>query len=140
MRAHPLMALPLLALGGCVEHTARVAPPADGGTSAIGRHLHAAPHAPVEERHGLPREIPVSAWRQDDDGGIARDELLVRTPTPWWQRFPCDIATDALWPGTLTAATEATPHPRPVPPADPAALAARARAAGYAAPAPAPTP
>lgn len=140
--ALPLLLL-LLAASGCVSHVARVrtAEPlaTDGGSAppasaAIGSAIHAEQPPLVEERGPQPREIPISTWRRDDEGNVARGEAVLRTPTPWWQRFPADLVSDVLVPTTLVVDAECAVPPVPVPAADPAALAERARRAGYAAP------
>ncbi len=127
-------------LAGCVSHEARVlAPPEPAGlvgSTAIGRETHPSPPGPGErtiERNALPREVAVSAWRRDADGVISRQEMMVRTPLVWWQRFPIDIATD-LVPIDCTVVAEATLAPRPVATRTRADLDREAAAAGYAHP------
>jgi hypothetical protein len=136
-----LLLLPLL-LGatGCVSHVARVrSAPVEGDASsqpsaAIGSSVHGQQPPVVEERGAQPREIPISTWRRDDEGNVHRGEGLLRTATPWWQRFPADLVSDVLIPTTFTVEAELAVPPVPVPAVDPAALADRARRAGYAAP------
>lgn len=141
----------LLALGGagCVSHVARVrtvepdrqdtlsspppvSPPIQ--SAAIGSQVHTVQPPLVEERGAQPREIPVSTWRRDDEGNVQRGEAVLRTSTPWWQRFPADVVSDVLWPATLVVEADLELAPVPLPVSDPAALAERARQAGYAAP------
>jgi hypothetical protein len=134
------MRFAVLALGvvlsGCVTHRATVAPAtpvADG--QAAGAQVLAGSATPSESSP-LPCALPVSAWRQDDDGTLYRWDALVLTPTPWWQRFPCDALSDGLVPGTRLIATTATPTWRKVGggTSNTEQLTAHARAAGYAAP------
>lgn len=144
-----LVSLPLaLSGGGCVSHVAQVRtvpqdrPPTSSGlhsdppaqSAAIGTKVYAVQPPLVEERGAQPREIPISTWRRDDDGNVQRGEGVLRTPTPWWQRFPADVVSDVLWPATLVAEADLALPPTAVPASDPAALAERARSAGYAAP------
>ena len=152
MPRHALIpVLLLLALGGagCVSHEARVhtvepdrhdthssRPPVTHPvqSAAIGSQVYTVQPQLVEERGAQPREIPVSTWRRDDDGNVQRGEAVLRTPTPWWQRFPADVVSDVLWPATRVVEADLVLTPVPVPVSDPAALAERARQAGYAAP------
>ena len=134
-----LLLLPLLLVAtGCVSHVARVrsAPSADEvqPSAAIGSRVHGQQPPVVEERGAQPREIPISTWRRDDEGNVHRGEGLLRTATPWWQRFPADLVSDVLIPTTFTVEAETAVPPVPVPAVDPTALAERARRAGYAAP------
>jgi hypothetical protein len=130
-----LVILGCLAASGCISHRARVSPPAGEPASAlVGSRVIERFTAPVDEQGSLPRSIPVTAWRLDDQG-LFRGDTLVETPLPWWQRFPIDAVSDVVVPGTLTARAEGTPVLAPVPAGDPAALADHARAAGYAGPA-----
>ncbi|MCK6490023.1 MAG: hypothetical protein L6R48_17180 [Planctomycetes bacterium] len=138
-----LLAVLGAALGGCVMHEAEVrVPPVAGdahGTAWLGnerRALPAAPPASRSERSQKPVELPVTVYltQRDGAGGMLRWEGAVRTPLPWWQRFPCDIATD-FWPGELVARTAVEASPVLVARRDPAELLAEARAHGYALPA-----
>ncbi len=127
--------LPLiLAAPSCVSHVARVHAAPNDGSAAIGTRVHAEQPPLVEDSGAQPREIPISTWRRDDDGNVLRGEGLLRTPTPWWQRFPADVVSDVLWPTTLVAEADLALPPTSIPASDPAALAERARRAGYAAP------
>ncbi len=130
----------VMALAGCLEHRASVAPSADP----------AAPFEP-ERREGVavaadpvlplpagwsatsaqPIERPVSAWFRAEDGRLFRAETLVVTARPWWQRFPVDLATD-LWPRPQVIAQSATLAFAPVPRLDDQQLNAAARDAGFA--------
>lgn len=127
-------------LTGCVSHEARIlAPPEPAGLTGgtvIGSEAHPTPPGPEERtvsRDALPREVAVSAWRRDTDGAISRQETVVRTPLPWWQRFPLDIATDLI-PIDFSVAAETTIAPRPVATRTRADLDREAAAAGYAHP------
>ena len=133
-RAMLMLAGSLAATSGCVSHVARVDAPADGGSAAIGTTVHEDMPPQVEERGAQPREIPVSTWRRDDEGNILRGEGVVRTPTPWWQRFPADVVSDVLIPTPVIASATVVVPTAPIPASDPVALAERARRAGYAAP------
>ena len=145
----PLLLVLALGGAGCMSHVTRVrpvepdrqdaistpppvTPPAQ--SAAIGTKVYAVQPPLVEERGAQPREIPISTWRRDDDGNVLRGEGLLRTPTPWWQRFPADVVSDVFWPATLVVEADLALPPTPVPASDPAALAARALSAGYAAP------
>lgn len=134
--SRPLTLLCCFALGGCVAHVARAVPPETGPTSAaVGTQVVDHFTAPIEERHALPRSLPVTLWSLDADGNLARGDLVIETPLPWWQRFPADVVSDMLLPGTLTAEASGTPTLQRVPHGDPTVLTEHARAAGYAAPA-----
>lgn len=125
-----------LVAGGCVSHVARALPPVDQSASAaVGSRIVDRFDEPIEERGSLPRSLPVTVWRLDPDGNLARGDSVIETPLPWWQRFPADAISDVMLPRTLTAAASGTPHMHPVPAGDALVLAEHARAAGYAAPA-----
>ena len=145
----PLLLVLALGGAGCVSHVARVRPvepdrqdtigtppPVTPPTqsAAIGTTVYAVQPPLIEERGAQPREIPISTWRRDDDGNVLRGEGVLRTPTPWWQRFPADVVSDVLWPATLVVEADLALPPTLVPANDPAALAERARIAGYATP------
>ena len=130
------VALCALAISGCVSHRAQVVPSIGVPCSAaIGTRVLEPFSAPADEQGSLPRSVPVTAWSRDDEGRLSRDDLLLETPLPWWQRFPVDALTDVAWPHDLEASCSATPHLVPVPASDPIVLTTNARAAGYAAPA-----
>jgi hypothetical protein len=129
--------LALLPLAGCVEHRAEAvlpAPPPDAMTATIlvaGRPA-SAPGVAVR-RSAMPIDIPMDAVVRQADGSLARGSARVVTGTPWWQRFPFDLATDLTpWPQTVAASATATLAP--VPSVTAADLAAAARSAGYARP------
>jgi hypothetical protein len=82
----------------------------------------------------LPQDLRVVAWRRDEHTGISSFSAHTRTPLPWWQRFPVDLATD-LMPIDLVARSEMTIVTTPLPQTDVETLAAEARRAGYARPA-----
>ncbi len=135
MRSAAVAAVVLLS--GCVEHRVEVAvpaPPADAPMSAamVGGRSASAPST-VTTRSALPVALDADLVERDGDGRIRRAVVRLATPTPWWQRFPADLATDLTpWtqPVTATAALVAVPV-EPVPLAD---LTAAARTAGYARP------
>lgn len=131
MRAEVTLPLVLAAtiLTGCIEHRASLA----GGPS---RHLVAADGERTDEgiarRGHLPQMIRASAWRRAEDGSLLRGEHVVRTPLPWWQRFPADLVSDVLVPITLSVERheQVVLEPIAVYPAD--ELERMARAHGYA--------
>ena len=140
MRAAPLLFLcsSLLLLVGCVEHETRVmAPvPAAGMEGAIvvgSSRTSIPPGAPAvsSDRSPLPRETVVSVWQRDGEGVISREDLVVQTALPWWQRFPCDYASDLL-PIDARVTAEHTIAPHPITPRTRATLDREAAAAGYA--------
>ena len=125
----------ILLLSGCVSHEARVTSTADvagsEGATVIGGTSYSAPPALTVDRSPLPRQLPVSAWRRDETGAIARYETEVTTPLPWWQRFPCDLVAD-LVPVDLTVVAEAHIAVVPITPRTRDDLDREAAAAGYA--------
>ena len=134
-----VLLLPLIVLlVGCISHETRVAVAADPagatGSTLIGNGAWATPPGPPAvtiDRSPLPRDTFASAWRRQADGTLSRDLTQVVTPLPWWQRFPCDIATDfAPVDFTITASATLTPHP--ITPRTRAELDQEAFAAGYA--------
>ena len=131
---------PLLLLAGCVEHETRVVghAPAAGAEGAVtigGSRTSIPPGAPAvsSDRSPLPRETAVSVWQRDNAGVICREDLVVRTALPWWQRFPFDYASDLL-PIDARVVAEHTIAPRPITPRTRAALDREAAVAGYAQP------
>ncbi len=79
----------------------------------------------------LPIDLPVSAWRREADGSLARCETRVQTPLAWWQRFPADAVSDLL-PWTWTAAADGEVRLAVVPASAEADLLSSARRDGYA--------
>jgi len=125
-----------LALSGCISHRAHVTPPTDAPCSAaVGTHVVDDFATPISETGSLPRSIPVTAWRKDDQGHLFRGDAVVETPRPWWQRFPADAVSDMVIPYTMTAEASGSVTLLPVPASSSADLADHARSAGYAAPA-----
>lgn len=120
-------------LGGCVTHRTTVNP-GDPAAEVIVMSATTTDHPvnPVTAQGGLPQEIPVTAWRRDDDGALYRADTIVRTPLPWWQRFPADIVTDALTPKDYVSKATWTPVWTQPTTTNTDELTARARAAGYA--------
>lgn len=133
LRAVALLALALLTIG-CVTHRASVSPatPAAEGMVLGPRVLPG--DATDVITSPLPTEVPVTLWRRDADGALFRSDAILRTPTPWWQRFPSDVVTDALLPGTYTVAVQHEPVWTPAGGTSTEGLEERARAAGYARP------
>ena len=75
----------------------------------------------------------ISVWQRDSAGVISREDLMIRTALPWWQRFPFDYASDLLpIPARVTAEHTITPHP--ITARTRSALDREAAAAGYAQP------
>jgi len=129
----------MLATAGCITHSARIEHPADqAGQGVIG--ASARPSLPpiTTVQRPLPIDVVVSSWHRDADGRLYRFDGRVRTPLPWWQRFPVDIATDA-WPRTLVAEAALAVAYRPVPVTARDRLFAAATADGWLGKAPAPT-
>jgi len=130
----------IVALAGCIEHRASVAPSADPAApfqperrEGVAVAAEAALPLPVgwSATSAQPMERPVSAWFRAEDGRLYRAETVVVTARPWWQRFPADVATD-LWPRTHVIAHTATLAFVPVSRQDDQRLTAAARAAGFA--------
>jgi hypothetical protein len=126
-------------LSGCLSHEARVTcvpdPVDQEGSTVIGSTTHHSPPGPpalTVDRSPLPRDVQLTAWRQSVTGGpLRRQEAVLRTPLPWWQRFPFDLAVD-LMPLDITVAASATIDPQPLQPRTHADLDREAAAAGYA--------
>ena len=142
MRIAPFLIFggPLLILAGCVEHETRVlAPvPAAGVEGAVvvgSSRTSIPPGAPAvtSDRSPLPRETVVSVWQRDSEGMISREDLVVQTALPWWQRFPCDYVSDLL-PIDARVTAEHAIAPRSITPRTRAGLDREAAAAGYAHP------
>lgn len=140
------VAVGLAALGGsgCIQHQVRLLPPPGGpppGTTLLVGNRYEDPHRIIERTSPMPLALSVTAWAQaplkppKEDACIWRIDLIVRTPRPWWQRFPCDIVANLL-PWTCTARTQMTLAYRPITPQDgiaaTAAMEAEAQAHGYA--------
>ncbi len=138
MRALHLLSFVSLALltvpcTGCLVHRARV----DGagadptaGRSAVGVEVHDG--APAVERSGpLPFELPAIWMLRNAEGQLCLGRAVARSPLPWWQRFPADLAVD-LWPGDVTVSVTATVEPHPVATRTADDITAEARAHGYA--------
>lgn len=128
-----LCGLLILPCAGCLAHRVEVrgdGAEATAGRSAVG--MRVADGAPHEVRSGpLPHEVPASWSLKAADGRLHMAQAVVRSPLPWWQRFPADLLVD-LWPGTVEIAAAATlaPHPVRIRTADD--ITAEARAHGYA--------
>jgi hypothetical protein len=131
-----------LGLSSCLTHEARVtAPPAVGSTTSgevdgntiIGAQSFPTPPGPppsTVQSGPLPQEVLVTAWQRDAEGLISRDQADVRTELPWWQRFPCDMATD-LTPTALVVRTEYRLDLKPITARTRAELDREALSAGY---------
>jgi hypothetical protein len=125
-----ILALPC---AGCLYHRASIdasgADPA-AGRSSVGSTVRDG--APAETRSGpLPFEIPASWVLRDADSRLCAAHTVLRSPLPWWQRFPVDLAVD-LWPGRVEVDAVATLVPQPITPRSVADITAEARAYGYA--------
>jgi len=130
----------IFCLSGCIEHEARItAAPVgadESGVAYLGFTPQPIPSTPppaVDQRSPLPISIPVTwyTYRRDAHGAIMRDDRTVKTPLPWWQRFPCDVVTD-FTPITMAVRVDTVITPREVALRDPAELKAEAKAYGYA--------
>lgn len=128
-----LCGLLILPCAGCLAHRVEVRGDGAGasdGRSAVGTRV--ADGAPQDVRSGpLPHEVPVSWSLKGADGRLHMAQTVVRSPLPWWQRFPADLLVD-LWPGTVEVAMAATITPRPVTARTADDITAEARAHGYA--------
>lgn len=128
-----LCGLLVLPCAGCLYHRATV--DADGADPKAGRSvigMQVRDGAPAETRRGpLPQEIPACWILRDADGRLRSGHVVLRSPLPWWQRFPADLAVD-LWPRPVEIAAVATVVPRPITPRTAADITAEARAHGYA--------
>lgn len=136
------LAIVLCALSGCVEHRVAVSPPLSanpppkGGDQATttmitGSHFQNEPDHPKTFTSPLPLDVPVSVYRRDSDGSIARGELRVTTALPWWQRFPADFFVD-LYPATASVDAVDMATLSPVEPVDRELLLQQAQRDGYA--------
>ena len=108
----PLIGLALIMLSACVEHRGTVSlevPPDDTlkihvyKDGAEVKHLE-----PLSFQSPMPGEIHLDAWYRDASGHFHRSHERLQSPRPWWQRFPFDMASDALWPDTITVSAEST--------------------------------
>lgn len=123
-----------LPCSGCLYHEVRVSaaspPGAAAGRSAVATAV--ADGAPAAHRRGpLPAEVPVLWSLRDADGGLLVGRDILRSPLPWWQRFPADLAVD-LWPGDVVVAAAVEIVPAPIAARTAADITAEARAHGYA--------
>ena len=129
---------------GCVQHQARVgaaqpplaAPAGDPGdkptaTTVITVSRIAVDPPATTATSMQPIDLPVSAWRREADGSLARCETRVQTPLSWWQRFPADAVSDLL-PWTWTADADGEVRLAVVPATPEADLLSAARRDGYA--------
>jgi hypothetical protein len=127
--------IPLLSAQGCIAHVARVQPcvwpEAGTETTVVAGTKRADPAAPHVTESPLPIEMHISAWHKQADGPLERAETDLRTPLPWWQRFPFDAAADFA-PTRLTAQSEAAVVFTPVPSRDEADLFKEAQSNGFA--------
>lgn len=154
MRLYRLSAVlcSVTALTGCLTHEARIQVPAAAvqpttgpqleGSTAIGAQTFPTPPGPPPStvlRGPLPQDVTITAWRRDADGLISRDDTEVVTGLPWWQRFPCDMATD-IAPTELVVQTDYRLTLTPVVAHTRAQLDSEAATAGYATTSSQPTP
>jgi hypothetical protein len=79
----------------------------------------------------LPLDIPVSVYRRESNGTIARGELRITTALPWWQRFPADAFVD-LTPIDATVDAVGMATLSPVETVDRKSLISQAERDGYA--------
>ena len=79
----------------------------------------------------LPSEMHVDAWYRDEQGLIYRSHLHVLSPRPWWQRFPADLFTDALWPKTISIEASGSLQFKAIESLEPGYLDQLAEAHGY---------
>ena len=97
-----------LVCGACVQHQARLLPPApDSGDQQLlteKKQVEQWQHEEVEQSP-LPLETQLTAYALRD-GQMHRADHTLQTPVPWWQAFPADIVTDLFWPGTLLVEAE----------------------------------
>ncbi|MCS6970232.1 MAG: hypothetical protein RMM29_08135 [Planctomycetota bacterium] len=133
MRVRLALLSALLCNGGCLTHTVRVEPADEaprGGQAAVGTQVQAgAPQ--LTRRSPLPHEVPVSWAVRDEAGRLGFAQAIVRSPLPWWQRFPADFFVD-LWPGEVEVECVHRLSPQPLVPRSHAEITAEARAHGYA--------
>ncbi len=125
----------VLAATGCVEHRATVTTTNDSHLTPLGAYktVHVVYPWPgrATVRDPLAADMPITVLYWDAQGQLYRADARPRSPLAWWQRFPCDIATDALWPGTLVSQRAVTVSPQPISPWTSDTLTAQARAFGY---------
>lgn len=132
----------LLIAPGCIEHRAAVSPPLPAdpppagekpATTVLiaGSRFQNEPDHPETFSSALPLDIPVSVYRRESDGTIARGELRVTTGLPWWQRFPADAFVD-LTPIDATVDAVGMATLTPVSLYDRAAFISQAERDGYA--------
>lgn len=88
---------------------------------------------PIQRSGPLPQDIAITVWHREAGGAICRDDQLVRTDLPLWQRFPFDLFADAI-PLQLAVERTATLRPKPLVERDSAAISAEAAASGFAQP------
>jgi hypothetical protein len=95
----------ILLLNACVQHQARITAPPGDWDGALGL-AERADQAAVGSAGSLPQEVHLLAWARDGDGSLRFASGRVTTPLPWWQRFPMDILSDALWPDHLRCSAQ----------------------------------
>lgn len=101
---------------GCVQHETRAEPGVGApGTLLIDDRVVEAWQQPQTGSGPLPqhRDLTVVRYDQHDDGSetLRRADAVLATGTPWWQRFPMDLFSDLLWPGTITVPATMTLAP-----------------------------
>ncbi|MBA3710251.1 MAG: hypothetical protein H0W83_15680 [Planctomycetes bacterium] len=129
-------AVSVLATAACVSHVARIAPaveaaPAEYPAMVIVGSEVSDPNQEYLIRRSLPIDAPFTAWKRDESGVLFRCDGRVRTPLPWWQRFPADAFADFL-PMHLEAAAGSQIVYAPVPIHDQAVLTQHAERDGFA--------
>ena len=146
MHAYLLSALclsTLFCLSSCVEHRGIVLTD-EASLSQHAQHIHFFQDGRLIEQKAangkpstigftspLPSETHVDAWYRDEEGLIYRSHLHLLSPRPWWQRFPGDLFTDALWPGTINVDAQGTLHFEPIESLEPSYLDELAELHGY---------
>ncbi len=127
-----------LVLCSCVEHRGLVQLDAGQQTAAVhvfqdGQLLSKTNEQPLEAGFSspLPTEMHVDAWYRNEEGLIYRSHVQLKSPRPWWQRFPADLFTDALWPKTITVDAVDKLHFKAIESLEPSYLDQVAEAHGY---------
>lgn len=107
MKSFSLLVI-LISLTACVEHRGRIS--LDKTPDQIPVHVYKNGMRqdtanPLLYHSPMPGEMHLDAWYRDAEGYFYRAHRRLRSLRPWWQRFPFDLGTDALWPGTLVVET-----------------------------------
>ncbi len=137
MRAHIAAVAVVVLLGSaCVEHQARVAgatpQPGQASMAVVGNRIERPWDGDAVASDPLAAELPVTLVLREGDGPLRMATVRSASPKPMWQRFPMDVGTDLLWPGTLVSAATTPLILPPAAPVNRAALIAEAASFGYA--------